>query len=302
MNEVNKKVLPSDNLPLSKSFNRIFSCQRIQQSKNSNSKKAIVKTSKEYGSDSTAHGISYVVDETRSKGERIFWAFVVCLAISFTLYQLGTLHMQWQDHPVVTELDTVALPIEEIEFPAVTICPQGSIKNMSEIVLGQQFMEFVKDKRKKEQSRRKRAADHWNSTEIKRELTYQDMINYMKEFMREVYPGARDKPTKLTRLMWSRDPKKSLEIAVILNQTDEVECDESHNQNVLQNMNKNLNGDVCPETFQMVEGNDCIHTSKEEMTYDEADHYCNAQNWATLVGFESYDALNSFQQYLIGGT
>ena len=295
MQKLNKKVFPSENLPLSESFNN-------KQSKNSDRKNAIVKTSKEYGSDSTAHGISYLVDETRSKGERIFWTVVVCLAISFTIYQMGTLHMQWQDHPVITELDTVALPIEEIEFPAVTICPQGAIKNMSEIVLGQQFMEFVKDKRKKEKSRRKREVAPWNSTEIKRELTYQDMINNMKEFMREVYPGAKDKPTKFTRLMWSRDPKKALENAVILHQTDEVECDESHNQNVLQNMNKHLNGDFCPETFQMVEGNDCIHTSKEEMTYEEADNYCHAQNGATLVGFESYSSLDSFQQYLMGGT
>ena len=294
MDQLNKKVWPSENLPLTESFNN-------KKLKNSDAKRALAKTIKEYGSDSTAHGISYLVDETRSKGERIFWAVVVCLAMVFTIYQMGTLHMQWQDNPVITELDTVALAIEEIEFPAVTICPQGRIKNMSETVLGQQFMEFVKDKRKKEQSRRKREVAFGNSTEIERELTYQDMIHNLKEFMREIYPGAKDKPTKFTRLMWSNDPKKALRNEVILGQTDEVECDESYNQKVLQNMNKNLNGDFCPETFQMVEGNDCIHTSDLIMTYDQADNYCNSQNGATLVDFESYNSFEYFQQYLIGG-
>ena len=33
----------------------------------------------------------------------------------------------WQDNPVLTSVSTTAMPIAEIEFPAITICGQGSI-------------------------------------------------------------------------------------------------------------------------------------------------------------------------------
>ena len=33
----------------------------------------------------------------------------------------------WQDNPVLTSLHTTGLPISEIDFPAITICGQGSI-------------------------------------------------------------------------------------------------------------------------------------------------------------------------------
>ena len=32
----------------------------------------------------------------------------------------------WQDNPVLTSLHTTGLPISEIDFPAITICGQGS--------------------------------------------------------------------------------------------------------------------------------------------------------------------------------
>lgn len=263
---------------------------------------ACSKTSQEYGAVSTAHGISYVVDHSQSIGERIFWTVVVCLAIIFTCYQIYSLHKDWQNDPVITLLETVAHPIEEIDFPAVTICPQGSIKNMSEIVLGKQFMEYMEEERKEERSkRRKRDAMHSNTTEITRELTLRDMMRNMENFMRDVYPGAMDKPTKLIRLMGASDPHKALANAAVLHQTDEMECDEADNKEVLRNLNKNIKGDFCPESFDMVDNNGCIHTSIEEMDYNEADQYCKDTKDGNLVGFESFESLASFMKYLIAG-
>ena len=96
---------------------------------------------KEYASVSTAHGFSYLAEDGRLKLERMFWLFVVVLAMLFCYYQTATLYNQWQDHPVITNLDTVSLPIEDIEFPAVTICPQGSMSDIVESVLLLQFSE-----------------------------------------------------------------------------------------------------------------------------------------------------------------
>ena len=36
----------------------------------------------------------------------------------------------WQDNQVLTSVSTTALPISEIEFPAITICGQGSISEV----------------------------------------------------------------------------------------------------------------------------------------------------------------------------
>ena len=265
-------------------------------------KKAFQKTSKEYGAVSTAHGISYVVDHSHSIRERIFWSIVVFLAIIFTCYQIYSLHRDWQDNPVITLLDTIAYPIEEIDFPAVTICPQGSIKNMSETILGKQFMEYMEEKREKERSkRRKREGTYSNFTEIRRELTLRDMIRNMKDFMRDVYPGAKDKPTKLIRLMLASDPQKSMANTAVLHQTDEVECDESDNKEILKNINKDIKRDFCPESFDMVDNNACIHTSTERMDYNEATQYCKGSKDGNLVGFESFESLESFMEYLTAG-
>ena len=79
--------------------------------------KGMIHTSKEYASVSTAHGFSYIGDENYSGGDRILWVVIVLLALCFTVFQMATLYTDWQDNPVITTLDTVALPIEEIEFP-----------------------------------------------------------------------------------------------------------------------------------------------------------------------------------------
>ena len=103
-------------------------CQ--QKTKCSNSLRPIANTSKEYASSTTAHGFAYIVADDRSIIERICWVIIVILAVSFTIFQMTTLYNQWQDDPVITTLETAALPIENIEFPALTICPQGSVNGI----------------------------------------------------------------------------------------------------------------------------------------------------------------------------
>ena len=173
---------------------------------------------------------------------------------------------------------------------------------MSETILGKQFMEYMEEKREKERSkRRKREGTYSNFTEITRELTLRDMVRNMEDFMRDVYPGAKDKPTKLIRLMGASDPQKSLSNAAVLHQTDEVECDESDNKEALKNINRNIKGDFCPESFDMVENNACIHTSPQKMDYNEADQYCKENKDGTLIGFESFESVESFMEYLTAG-
>ena len=134
-----------------------------------------------------------------------------------------------------------------------------------------------------------------------RELTLRDMIRNLESFMRDVYPGAKDKPTKLIRLMGASDPFKSLVNKAVLHQTDDENCDASDNKEILRNINKKTKGDFCPETYEKVDDNGCIHTSTEKMNYQEANLYCQNSKDGTLVGFESFESLDFFMQFLIAG-
>ena len=121
-----------------------------QETKLSKSLKPISKTTKEFASSTTVHGFAYIVEHDRPPIDRVFWGLVVILAILFTIFQMTTLYNQWQDDPVITTLETATLPIENIDFPAVTICPQGSINQILSSVLFKQLKEYIIRKEKED--------------------------------------------------------------------------------------------------------------------------------------------------------
>lgn len=59
------------------------------------------------------------------------------ISLSFLLY--------FQRSPVITSLQTTSLPIEEIPFPAITICGQGLIKDVVRSAIFEQFSRFVQE-------------------------------------------------------------------------------------------------------------------------------------------------------------
>ena len=124
-------------------------CNVLQTEKLRNkisTRKRIVDTTKQYSSTTTIHGISYLAGDDVSGVERLLWTIVVLFAIVLTTFQVVTLYNDWQDQPVITTLDTAALPIEEIEFPAVTICPQGSRREIIDSVLFRQLKRYIQYK------------------------------------------------------------------------------------------------------------------------------------------------------------
>ena len=105
-----------------------------------------VKTAKDYASNTTIHGFAYIANHEHSIAARLLWLGVVVLAVGIASFQLISLRIQWQKNPVITNLETVALPIEQIEFPAVTICPQGSVKKIMDYVLFEQLAIYIMNK------------------------------------------------------------------------------------------------------------------------------------------------------------
>ena len=228
---------------------------RMDQKKST--RKIIVDTTKQYSSATTIHGISYLSSDRVPALERLIWLVVVILAIIFTTFQVCKLYKEWQDEPVITTLDTVALPIEEIEFPAVTICPQGSRQEIIDSVLFRQLKEYI-------------AENGNNATSF----TQEEMMEEVEAFLKDVYPGAKAKPTMVTRLMTSDNPKQSAQNDAVLQL--EEECDPSSNADIVKSLNKQLQNDSCPEGFEVAEGSKyCIHEGSTKMTYNEAAKYCS---------------------------
>ena len=243
-------------------------------------KSIFIETAKDFFSSTTAHGLAYIVEEGVLLVERVFWAIVVLLAIAFCIWQVITIWLDWQQNPVVTSLETVALPIEEIEFPAVTICPQGSVNSIMSRVLMRQFKAWLQEK-----YNGKRNFDDLSTDEKQEEIF---------KFFNDTYPGTKDDPTKLAALMTSDDPKTAVENNAVLNDDN---CDSKDNTQNTAKLNKLSSNDICPSGFEFLEYNECIHMADIMMTYKEAREYCKSKSSSQLLYFDSYKAVELFDNY-----
>ena len=68
---------------------------------------------------STIHGLNYI--STTRKYARLFWMLVVLAGFIGAGYMIQTSFQSWAESPIKTTVET--LPISEIKFPKVTVCP-----------------------------------------------------------------------------------------------------------------------------------------------------------------------------------
>ena len=271
------------------------------------STKDVKKYLKNYATSTTAHGFSYLAEDGCTVLERIFWFIVVVLALAFSYWQTSTLYKQWQDNPVITTLETVSLPIKAIEFPAVTICPQGSIKGIAETVLFHQLSRYITNQRQAGIARMKRSGGSGNEEHFENKnngshkLTYDQMMDYVDDFLREIYPGAKDKPTKLVHLLTSDQPRKMIANDAVMYQSMEEKCDTANNKEYLELLNNNLENETCTDDYDLISDNQCVHSSDTLMDFDEAVNYCQQQDGAQILELGTYDAFNAFKGYEIPG-
>ncbi len=68
---------------------------------------------------STIHGLTYI--STTRKYARLFWILVVIAGFTAASWLIKESFVSWSESPVKTTIET--LPISEITFPKVTVCP-----------------------------------------------------------------------------------------------------------------------------------------------------------------------------------
>ena len=80
---------------------------------------------KEFGGRSSIHGLSYVCDPHLPSCERLLWLFLFFSSLSLAVYLNFSSYMAWRENMVVTNLRSTGKPVNQVDFPTVTICGSG---------------------------------------------------------------------------------------------------------------------------------------------------------------------------------
>ena len=147
--------------------------------------KHLSNTAKEYCSESSILGIPYLGNFEHSTFARICWLLFVSIALAATSYQVWKIWSEADANPIITTLDTISYPIENIDFPAVTLCPQGSVREIVDAVLFHQFEEWLSKEAMNEGKRKKRGIDQdqkksvESNAQFKHNITMENMSAYL---------------------------------------------------------------------------------------------------------------------------
>ena len=76
------------------------------------------------------HGFKYWYTASTPTAQGL-WAFVTFLGIALSAHFIYDANLRWQNDPTVTAIKTI--PIQKIQFPAITICPIDQSRCLLEI-------------------------------------------------------------------------------------------------------------------------------------------------------------------------
>ena len=85
----------------------------------------VINTLRDYSEAATVHGVSYVFSRSLPLIDRLVWGLVTITCFSLAVYWSITAYGNWQENLVVTSLKNPAMSVNNLPFPAVTICTSG---------------------------------------------------------------------------------------------------------------------------------------------------------------------------------
>ena len=80
-----------------------------------------------YFTETTVHGFRYIV-EGRNVFEKLLWILFIAVGFIFSGMTVYNAYQYWESHPVETTIDAVGVPVQELPFPAITVCDTKSLK------------------------------------------------------------------------------------------------------------------------------------------------------------------------------
>ena len=103
---------------------------------------ALGQTVRDYANRSTVHGLGYILDKDLGRGDRVLWIIICLCFASLAVHLTNQAYNNWQDNQVVITLKNTAKPVNQIKFPAVTICSSGLHMDLVETVITDSFLKW----------------------------------------------------------------------------------------------------------------------------------------------------------------
>ena len=105
----------------------------------------VIDSLREFFESSTIHGLVHI-SAAKSRTARVLWATIVVACFASAIWMITDSYKDWQESPVSTTITTH--PINELEFPEVTVCPPRESNTLVNHALRKvKTVEFFEDER-----------------------------------------------------------------------------------------------------------------------------------------------------------
>ena len=86
-----------------------------------NLKQSVSENAQAYCLNTTLHGFAYIIN---GKGgiEKLFWTTIVFLGFLFGGMVVNDAFIDWSENPMITTIDTFSYPVQNIQYPTLTVC------------------------------------------------------------------------------------------------------------------------------------------------------------------------------------
>ena len=156
-------------------------------------------TTHDWADSATVHGVSYVFDRGQPCFPRFLWLLVVLFFAGLAASWSVTAYLAWQDNPVITSIETTGYSIAKLHYPAITICSQGVISQVTESILRYQ----VEREAKKE------------GVDISK-MTPEELMTFEDKAYKKLYPGSDGQdPTFISATLTNSNPEAQIESAIL---------------------------------------------------------------------------------------
>ena len=70
----------------------------------------------------TLHGWQYMAEQSFNRFQKLFWGFVICVSFACATVLIYNNLLLFKNATVVTTVDTMTAPLDDIYFPSITVC------------------------------------------------------------------------------------------------------------------------------------------------------------------------------------
>ncbi|XP_059489263.1 pickpocket protein 28-like [Neocloeon triangulifer] len=125
--------------------------------------RGVIYTFREYCHHSSLHGLKYLTDERRHPVDKLYWLVAFISGLSLSYFFIVAIWSKWEENPIIVSLDTTAAIINDIPFPAVTICNMNKMKRSAVEKLTLRFRSGERNAHNKQLLRSMKDVIRWRS-------------------------------------------------------------------------------------------------------------------------------------------